>query len=264
MRKLLYAPLLAAQRVIANSATTRRVTVAAWRRLKARTRVVFNGVPDPGPRPSSAIEPGRLVVVSRLSPRKGIDVALEAVARLRAEGRAVTLTVCGSPFPGYEWFEQQLRDRASEPDLHGAVEFAGYVSPVDEVIGSAQVVLAPSLGESFGNAAVEALLAGRPVVASDVQGLAEVIQDGATGLLVPAGDVAAFAKAVARLLDDPLLAARLAQHGRAEAAARYTADRYRADIAAQLAEMLRQSRTRRNGSRKAPGEDPLRGTASVG
>jgi len=239
VRKVLYAPLFAANRVIANSETTRRVLLAAHPRLARRTVVVPNGVPDPGPQPEGATEPGHLVIVSRLSPRKGIDVALEAVARLRRSGRDVTLRLCGTPFAGYEWFEQQLRERAAQDDLAGAVEFAGYVSPPGEALRRAEVVLVPSLGESFGNAAVEALLAQRPVVASGVQGLAEVIEDGRSGLLVPPGDAAALAEAVERLLADPELAGRLARHGRERAVALYSLPRYRRAIAEQVAEMSR-------------------------
>jgi len=239
VRKVLYAPLLAARRVIANSETTRRVVLTAHPRLAGRTVVVPNGVPDPGPQPDSAVEPGHLVVVSRLSPRKGVDVALEAVARLRRAGREVTLRICGTPFAGYEWFEQQLRRRAAQDDLAGAVEFAGYVSPPSEALRRAAVVLVPSLGESFGNAAVEALLAQRPVVASGVQGLAEVIQDGRSGLLVPAGDAAALADAVERLLADRELADRLARQGRERALELYTLPRYRRAIADQVAQMSR-------------------------
>lgn len=239
VRKLLYAPLLAADRVIANSGTTHRVLLAAHPRLARRTVVVPNGVRDPGPQPNSAAEAGRLVVVSRLSPRKGVDVALDAVARLRGAGRPVTLQLCGTAYAGYEWFEQELRRRAQQPDLAGAVEFAGYVSPPEVALRRASVVLVPSLGESFGNAAVEALLAQRPVVASDVQALAEVIEDGRTGLLVRPGDALELAAAVERLLDEPGLAGRLAAAGREHAGRHYTAKRYRHDIAELVAKMFR-------------------------
>lgn len=231
VRTLLYAPVRLAQTVIANSATTRRVLVAAQPRLARRVVVVPNGVPDLGAQPADAIEPGRVVVVGRLSPRKGVDVALEAVALLRAEGREVRLELCGTTFAGYEWYERQLRERAARPDLAGAVHFAGYVATSWAALRAAQLVVAPSLGESFGNAAVEGLLAARPVIASDVQALAEVIDDGRTGLLVPPGDAAALARTIARVLDEPDLAARLAAAGRADALTRFAVGRYHAGVA---------------------------------
>jgi hypothetical protein len=240
-RKLLYAPLLLADTVVANSSTTRRVLLGSHRRLARRLAVVPNGLPDHGSVRADPT-PGRIVLVTRLSPRKGVDVALEAVAELRSAGRDVSLEICGSAYPGYEWFADQLRARAAEADLTGAVHFAGYVSPVVGALAGAEVVIAPSLGESFGNAAVEAMLAGRPLVASDVQGLAEIVDDGRTGLLVPPGDSAALAAAIARLLDDPQLAGRLAGAGRADALDRFSAARYRRQMAEQAGLLVRVDR----------------------
>lgn len=230
VRKLLYAPLYGAHAVIANSRTTRRVILQSLPGLDERVSVVLNGVPDPGPQPRNAVERSRIALVSRLSPRKGIDIALEAVARLRSAGRSVTLEICGTPYAGYEWFEASLRDRAARPDLAGAVIFSGYVAPISKALGRAEVLIAPSYGESFGNVAVEAMLAGRPVVASNVQGLAEIIDDSGAGLLVTAGDVDGFVAAVGRLLDDTDLAAQFAEVGRAAAMRLFGLARYRHEI----------------------------------
>jgi hypothetical protein len=76
-------------------------------------------------------------------------------------------------------------------------------------------------------------------VASDVQGLAEIVDDGRTGLLVPPGDPAALAAAIARVLDDPELAGRLAAAGRADAVERFTAGRYRRELAERTGELVR-------------------------
>ncbi len=185
-------------------------------------------------------EPGvvRLALVGRLSPRKGTDVALEAVAILARAGRDVRLRVCGSTFPGYEWFETELRERAAQPDLDGRVELLGYVSPTWPEVQRADVVLVPSRVEPFGNTAVEALLAGRPVVASRTQGLAEIVRDRETGLLVEPGDPAALAAAIADLADDVDLRHRLAEDGRRDALARFGVDRYAADVRRELRSLL--------------------------
>jgi len=239
VRAALNAPLLLASSVITNSAASRRVLLDVLPRLSRRTAVVPNGVSDARAEPVVQAELGRLAVVARLSPRKGVDIALEAVAILRRQGRDVSLDVCGTAYPGYEWFERQLRERADQPDLAGAIRLLGYVDRTGPVLAAASVVLVPSRVEPFGNTAVEGLLAQRPVVASNVQGLAEILTDHRTGLLVPPGDPAALATAIACILDDAELAARLAEAGRVEAIARFSSTRYRRDICAAAAALLR-------------------------
>ncbi|WP_345215720.1 glycosyltransferase family 4 protein [Georgenia halophila] len=239
----LAAPLLLADRVIANSVATRTVLTTTIPRLSARIVVVHNGIPDAGrpapPRPRRAGDQVRLVLVSRLSPRKGIHVALDAVALLRERGRSVTLDICGSTFRGYEWYERDLETRVQELDLSDVVTFHGFVAPTRPLLEAADVVLVPSFGESFGNVAVEGMLAARPVVASDVQGLAEVIEDGRSGILVEPGSVEGLADAVASLSDDPVLAARLGATGREEATTRFGVEQYRSRIATLLLQTAR-------------------------
>ncbi|QDB80174.1 glycosyltransferase family 4 protein [Georgenia wutianyii] len=240
-RLALTAPLLLSDVVLANSASTREVLTSTLRRLARRVVVVHNGVPDPGPpappRVRGAGEELRLVVVSRLSPRKGIHVAVQAVALLHDQGLDVTLDVCGSTFPGYEWYERALRDQVGDLGLTDAVTFHGYVAPTRPLLEAADVVLVPSFGESFGNVAVEGMLAGRPVVASDVQGLAEVLEHGVSGVLVEPGSAPALAEAVAALDADPALAERLADAGRQRATSRFGVDRYRALVAFLVAQV---------------------------
>ncbi|MGB3827974.1 MAG: glycosyltransferase family 4 protein [Ornithinimicrobium sp.] len=235
VRRALAAQMFLTGSVIANSGAARRALVDVVPRLAQRITVVHNGVPAPPPsaeppRPRRTGSPSHVSLVARLSPRKGIDVALEAVARLRQEGREVTLTVCGTAYQGYEWYEQELRDRAARPDLEGAVSFEGYVDPTWPVLNAADVVVVPSRVEPFGNTAVEALLAQRPVVASGVQGLREVIRHNETGLLVPPDDPVALAEAIAALVDDPERAGRLARSGAEDAHDRFSEERYRTQI----------------------------------
>ena len=239
LRIALLAPLLLASAVIANSEASRRVLIDGLPRLARRTTVIPNGIPDIAGDSPDAAEPGRLALVARLSPRKGVDVALDAVALLRRRGYPVSLDVCGTAYPGYEWFDRQLRDRAGKPDLAGAIRFLGYVNPTGPVLARASVVLVPSRTEPFGNTAVEGFLARRPVVASRVQGLAEIVADGRTGLLVPPGDAVALAAAIARILDDPALARTLAEAGRTEAETRFSSARYRRDICSAVAGVYR-------------------------
>ncbi|SDK96338.1 hypothetical protein SAMN05428985_107224 [Nocardioides sp. YR527] len=238
VRLALTAPLLLATRVVANSRASRDVLARTLPALGRRTTVVYNGVPGPesvaAARTRTPNGPLRLALVGRLSPRKGTDVALEALAEVRRRGIDARLRVCGSVFAGYEWFEQELRDRAEAGDLAGSVDFLGYVAEPARELEQADVVLVPSRVEPFGNVAVEALLAERPLVASRVQGLAEIVTEGETGLLVTPGDAHELATAIQRLAADPALAAELASTGRKDAEERFGAERYRDEIAAEV------------------------------
>jgi glycosyltransferase involved in cell wall biosynthesis len=227
----LAAPLLLADKVIANSAAARDALAGAIRRLGPRAEVVHNGVADHGALPElGSGPPHKLVYVGRLSPRKGVDVALEAVSLVARMGIDVRLDICGTAFAGYEYFEAGLRRRADRPDLVGRVRFLGYVRPLSEALTSAQILLVPSRFEPFGNIAVEGLLAERAVIAARTQGLREVIIDGATGLLVDPDDPNALASAIERLLRAPVELRALARAGRKDALLRFSVSRYSADV----------------------------------
>ena len=253
VRVALNAPLLLADGIISISRASTDALTSALPALAAKTVPIYNGVTQPPAEPAPAQHqsgPVTLSAVARLSPRKAPDVAVEATAILRERGHDVQLELCGTPFEGYEWYEQQLRDRAHRPDLRGHVTFPGYVSPIWPALERADIVLAPSLREPFGNAVVEAQFARRPVVAAAALGHLESIEDGRTGLLVTPGDPVAMADAVERLLKDPELAHRMAEDARASALQRFTLDRYRAEIAATLRARIR-SRSNARGARRS-------------
>ncbi|RBY95122.1 glycosyltransferase family 1 protein [Blastococcus sp. TF02-8] len=241
---LLNAPLLLATVVVVNSHAAAGTLFRALPRLRRRTRVVHNGVAGPNEEPLPVTPPRggprRATLVGRLSPRKGSDVAVEAVALLRSEGWDVDLELHGSVFPGYEWFEEELRERAARADLRGHVHLAGYTSPTWPALARAELVLVPSRAEPFGNTAVEAQLAGRPVIASDVQGLREIVTPGSTGLLVPPGDARALADAMAVVLGDEALARTLAAAGLQSARSRFIVERYRQEIAGVVSGLTQQ------------------------
>jgi len=180
--------------------------------------VIHYGI-EPGPEPAPyAGEAPRLLCVGRLIPIKGHDVLLRAVARARRVVRELTLDIAGSgPL------EAELRSQAAELGLDGAVRFLGQVSSVPYT--ESAVVVVPSLGEGFGMVALEAMERGRPVLASDVGGLPEIVADGETGLVVPAGDADALAWAIAELAANLPRTAALGAAGRARALADFRQER---------------------------------------
>ncbi len=148
-----------------------------------------------------------LLFVGRLEPRKGLDQLLHAFTILKATRPHLRLYVVG---------DGPDRDRAEAllpAGLRTDVVFLGRVDQ-DELprfYASCDLFVAPALGgESFGIVLIEAMAAGRPVVASDIPGYASVITDGVTGRLVPPRDPEALAATIGTLLDTPATAAALA------------------------------------------------------
>jgi len=238
----LAAPLLLAHRVIANSEISRDIVVEAVPRLARRTEVIYNGVP--GPDTSTAVRaalqpPLRLVLAGRVSARKGTDVAVAALATLAERGVDATLDLVGGVFPGYEWFEADVRRQVTDAGLDERVRWLGVLSDVWPALQAADVVLVPSRVEPFGNAAVEAMLAGRPVVASRAQGLREIVRPGENGELAEPGDAGSLADAIGRIVADWPAAARRADAAQQEAIKRYSPDRYRQRIAAATERLAR-------------------------
>jgi glycosyltransferase involved in cell wall biosynthesis/GT2 family glycosyltransferase len=175
-----------------------------------------------------AAAPARTGYVGRLlAPHKGLDVLLDAA---EADPRLHVAIAGAGPH------EAALRRRAAGPALAGRVTFHGHLAGADlaafyRTLGVLAVPSVPAPGwlEQFGRVAVEAMAAGVPVVASDSGALRDVV--GGAGVLVPPGDAAALARALAEVLDDPERAAALSAAGRARAA-EYTwgavAERYEA------------------------------------
>jgi glycosyltransferase involved in cell wall biosynthesis len=233
--KVMAAQLRLAAVAVTNSKVTGDLLCEVFPLLRPRIRLVYNGIDAPDqPVMPPRLRPGavRAVVVGRLSPKKSPHVALEAVALLREGGLDATLEVCGTPVPGQEAYEEELRRRAARPDLNETVTFSGYTSPVWPALSRADVLLATSTAEAFGNAVVEAQLACRPVVATKVGGHLETVLPGRTGQLVPVGDPAAMAAAVRRLVDEPRLAEQLTLAAQERAQREFSLDQYRRRIVA--------------------------------
>lgn len=234
VNRILYLPHLASTRTLVNSRFSLETIRSALPSLAQRSTVVYNGVASPEA-PSAPCErldgPLRILYVGRLSPRKGPDVAIEAAARLQSRGRAVTVTLLGAVFSGYEWYEEQLRAQAQSAGVD--VDFAGFHPEIWPFLAASDVLIVPSrVDEPFGNTAVEGLLARRPVIASDSSGLREAAGGYAASRLVPADDADAVAEALEELVEDWDHMARRTEDSRAEALRRHAPSAYRETIAA--------------------------------
>jgi glycosyltransferase involved in cell wall biosynthesis len=190
-----------------------------------KVEVVHYGLDEPpaawGENPPVALPEGARVVlaVCRLAEQKGVDVAVRALAEVRNEHRDAVLVVLG------EGPERDALERlAAGLGLGGAVFLPGRAGDVAEWLARAEVVVHPVRWEGFGLAVLEAMLAGRPIVASEVSSIPELVVADETGLLVPPDDPGALARALARLLADSGLAERLAAAGLSRARAEFSVD----------------------------------------
>ncbi|HEV2669819.1 MAG TPA: glycosyltransferase [Gemmatimonadales bacterium] len=160
-----------------------------------------------------------VVAVGNLYPVKGHRYLLEALALLAPRHPGLHVAVAGRGA-----LEEPLRARAR--DLHVADRFhlLGLRSDIANVLAGADAFVLPSLSEGVPLALLEAMLAGRPVIATSVGEVPIVLDGGRAGLLVPAQDAPALATAVASLLSDPALARRISAAAHDRATERYTLD----------------------------------------
>jgi glycosyltransferase involved in cell wall biosynthesis len=175
------------------------------------------------PRALAGLEPSDaplIVSVSRHNPRKGIDVLLRALAQLRSHDISFRAALIG---PGR--LLEVHRSLADRLGISRSVAVPGAVPDVRPFLRAADVFVLPSLSEGSGSVSlIEALQAGIPVIATGVDGIPEDVVDGESGLLVPPRDAAALCDALAKLLRDPSLRARLASAARETYEQRFSAD----------------------------------------
>ncbi|WP_432862875.1 glycosyltransferase [Microbispora rosea] len=199
-----------ADHVVANAAAVAEDTRQAERIPAHKITVIYNGLArsafdrvDPEP-----LCTGLPVVlcVARLVPEKGLAFLVDAAAILARRGRPCTVALAGD---GPERDDLEARARALAVD----VRLLGARTDVWPLLAAADVVVLPSLAEGMSNAIMEAMAAGRPVVATDVGGAAELLDD--RGILVPPEDPVALGDGILRVLDDPELAAGLGTAARA-------------------------------------------------
>lgn len=163
-----------------------------------------------------------VAVLGRISVWKGQDVVIRALSEPAARG-AVAL-VCGAPWPGEERRERELRELAERLGVGERVRLLGFRDDLDVILGAADAVVVPSTHpDPLPNAALEAAAAGKCVVAAAHGGLTEIVRDGETGILVPPGDPAALAGALAGL--DADTAGRLGRAAAADVAERFAPER---------------------------------------
>ncbi|MBI3988696.1 MAG: glycosyltransferase [candidate division NC10 bacterium] len=216
--------------IIANAEAVKEDVIHQEKVKLSKVRVMYNGIdpslydlpPDPTLRASLGIpEAARVVgIVANLIHYKGHRFFLHACQAIKRKSPEVMFLLIGDG-PCREVLEDLARELGLEKD----VLFLGSRQDVPHLLALMDVVVLPSLEEGFPNAVLEAMAAGKPVVATEVGGVPEVIVHRKTGLLVPPKDPQALADAIIELLDDPQLALEMGRAGRERVTKEFGLDR---------------------------------------
>ena len=232
--------------VVANSHAASQAVVEQTGISPERLRVVHNGVDterftvngnrEASRRALALPEPACVVgVVAGFRQEKDQQTLLDAVPQVVERNPQARFLLAGT---GPE--EARLRTYAQEKNLQSWVTFLGDRSDIPQLLAAFDVAVLPTRSESFPNVLLEAMSAGRAVIASAVGGTKELIEQGRTGVLVPAGDPAALAKEILNLLEHPERRAQLGRAARAHVEAEFSIEASVARMQALYDELLAQ------------------------
>ncbi|MNE45777.1 Alpha-D-kanosaminyltransferase [compost metagenome] len=186
-----------------------RSYIAPYIKEPEKIKVIPNGFDEKRFKPiSHENEVTQLITVCRLVPAKGLDVLLHACAELKRKGHPFVLHIIGDgPI------RQELEELAIKLNLYDDIIFYGYMLHPEEFMPFFDVFVLPSRAEAFGSVFAEAALCWLALVGTNVGGIAEQIDDGVNGLLVPPDDPAALAGALEKVVTDPSFRYNLARAG---------------------------------------------------
>ncbi len=216
---------------------------AAHQMVKVPAGIRLDGQADAsvnaGPQVSPFFAAGAPVVgvVGGVHPIKGQHYFLLMAAEVARRVPSAVFVIVGAYQPRSRYY-LRLRRLCTQLGLDHRVVFTGFIDPVDSILRQLTVLVVSSVTESLSMVSMEAMAMGKPVVAFDVGGVSEVVEDGVTGSLVPFGQCRAMAEAVCSLLEQPETAARMGAAGRARAEREFSATRQCAEIETALVDVL--------------------------
>jgi len=155
--------------------------------------------------------------VGRIVHAKGLEYLIDALSHLGKEFKNMKLLIIGE---GY--LLDGLHEKSKRENIHDRIIFTGRRRDIPDILSCFDIFVMPSIAEGLPNALLEAMAMGKPIVATTVGGIPEVIKNGFNGLLVPPGDPVTLAAAIKELLDDRQLAARMGQAARDLVVTRYS------------------------------------------
>jgi glycosyltransferase involved in cell wall biosynthesis len=158
-------------------------------------------------------------IVSKLWEGKGHEVLIRAFKEIKKEVKEARLVIVGEgPLDG------MLHDLGDKLGLTDSILFTGFQSDVSEIIASFDIAVLPSFFEGMGRVLLEAMAMEKPVVASRVGGIPDLVKDRVNGLLTPPGDVEGLTDAIKKLLNDKRLAINMGKEGRKRVTDKFSSD----------------------------------------
>jgi glycosyltransferase involved in cell wall biosynthesis len=238
------------RRLLASAAALPCVSVAASLQFGGAepVRVIHDGLAISPTRSQRAVARAKLslphdrpviAVVGRISDWKGQDLLVRALADERLSRRGAIGLLAGDVWPGAEHRRDAVHALAAELGVSDRLVLGGFIEPVADVYGAADVVAVPSTRpDPLPGSAIEAAAAGCAVAAAAHGGLPEIISNERTGILFAPGDVDALAGALTRLIDHPRLRATLGASASRDVRKRFTRERMLAAVQSLYAELL--------------------------
>jgi glycosyltransferase involved in cell wall biosynthesis len=231
----------APDRVFAVSEQVRRHCIDVDGIKSSRVQTIYNGL-DLADWSSASSPPKHegealVMTVGNIRRVKGHDVFIRAAASVATQFPKVTFSIAGDVLEPDYFAELQALVRSL--NLSDRFRFAGGVKNLREHLATAAVFVLPSRSEGFSNAIVEAMAASLPVVATNVGGNAEAVQDGVSGVIVPSEDSAALAAAIVHLLSDPAKARQMGAEGKRLVAEKFTTEAMMVQITNVYGSLLR-------------------------
>jgi glycosyltransferase involved in cell wall biosynthesis len=226
--------------VFAVSELVRQHCIEVDRIDPTRVQTIYNGLNLADWNTTPRLDPvGTFVIttVGNIRRIKGHDIFIEAAALIVPQFPNVSFSIAGEVLePAY--FEE-LQTFVRKLDLTSRFHFAGGVTNLREHLATADVFVLPSRSEGFSNAIIEAMAASLPVVATNVGGNAEAVQDGLSGFIVPSEDPQALAGAITKLLSDPASAKAMGAAGKRRATEKFTTEALMGQTTATYGKLLR-------------------------
>ena len=202
--------------VFAVSEQVRRHCIEIDRIDPARVHTIYNGLDildwNTPPRPANSSGNVVVTTVGNIRRVKGHDIFIKAAAAIVQHFPGVSFSIAGDVLePDYF---SELQGLVRTLGLSNCFHFAGGITNLREHLSTSDIFVLPSRSEGFSNAIVEAMAASLPVVATNVGGNAEAVEEGVTGFIVPVDDPAALSEAISRLIANPFQAKAMGEAGR--------------------------------------------------